>query len=136
MTKPVTFSLEALNKIVADAVALALANKKADNKPAMNAAKSERSIKNEIATVKAFKKAGFGNVTPHKDVMTFNRWAAKGFRPMEGSKSLKVKNLRLFHVSQVRELTIEEKAKMQEQSDAAVARYDAESNVTNLPSVQ
>jgi hypothetical protein len=129
-TRPVTFSLEdpALQQIIAQAVAVALAKQKAEAVAVMSAVsngRSERSMQNEIAVVKAFKKAGFGNVTPHVDVMTFNRWLSKGFRPMEGSKSLKIKNLRLFHRTQVRQLTVEEKTAMQEQSDAAVARHTA-----------
>jgi hypothetical protein len=129
-TRPVTFSLEdpALQQIIAQAVVVALAKQKAEAVAIMSAVsngRSERSMQNEIAVVKAFKKAGFGNVTPHVDVMTFNRWLSKGFRPMEGSKSLKIKNLRLFHRTQVRHLTVEEKTAMQEQSDAAVARHTA-----------
>jgi hypothetical protein len=93
------FSLEALNKIVGDALARqrdeflqAMAAQQAKDKPARTsmAGKSEQAIKNEIATVRAFKRAGFGNVKPHEDVLTFNKWAAKGFRPKEGSKSVKV----------------------------------------------
>lgn len=132
MSKTVTFTPEALQAVIAQAVALAMADKKAANKPLAKAAQSDRSLKNAIKTVKAFKKAGFGDVKPHEDVLTFNRWMAKGFRPMEGSKSLKVGNLRLFHKSQVRQLSVEEKAEMQAQSDAAIARHTEQSNVTNI----
>jgi hypothetical protein len=83
------------------------------------AGKSEPSIKNELQTIRAFKRAGFGTVTPHKDVMTFNRWVAAGFRPKEGSKSVPVNNLRLFCKAQVRPLTSEEKAKAKDQPTAA-----------------
>jgi hypothetical protein len=88
------------------------------------AGKSEQSIKNEIATVRAFKRAGFGTVIPRVDVFTFNLWAAKGFRPKEGSKSVKVGNLRLFCKAQVRQLTPEERKTMQEQSAAAAKRHE------------
>jgi hypothetical protein len=125
---PVTLTPEALQAVIQQAVAEAMAKAKSEAVAVMNAmgkaGKSESSLKNEIAVVKAFKKAGFGDVTPHKDVMTFNRWMAQGFRPMEGSKSLKVKNLRLFHKTQVRQLTAEERAAMTEQSAAAVKRHD------------
>ena len=138
MVKPVTFSPEALAAIV-EAVQQALVAK-AGNKPVKAGmpldGKSERSIKNEIAVVRAFKKAGFGNVKPHIDVKTFNRWMAEGMRPVEGSKSLKVKNLRLFHVSQVRLLTSEEKAEAQAKSDAAVADYDAAKARENVVPIQ
>ena len=125
-----TFNLEdpTLKLIVAQAVATALAEQKAEIQEALAAkstamnGRSDRSMLNEIAVVKAFKKAGFGNVKPHEDVRTFNRWMAAGYRPIEGSKSLKIKNLRLFHKSQCRPITAEEKQAMQEQSDAALAR--------------
>jgi hypothetical protein len=104
----------------------ALKTKVADQPVRLSVAgKSERSIKNEIAVVRAFKKAGFGDVKPHVDVMTFNRWAAQGYRPKEGSKSVKIGNLRLFCKAQLRQLSAEERAAMQAQSDAAVARHDA-----------
>jgi len=142
MVKPVTFSPEALAAIV-KAVQKELAAKNTavphgagagahSGKGGLNA-KSERSIKNEIAVVRAFKKAGFGNVKPHVDVKTFNRWMAEGMRPVEGSKSLKVKNLRLFHVSQVRVLTVEERTEAQAKSDAAVAEYDAKARENVVP---
>ena len=125
-----TFNLEdpTLKLIVAQAVATASAEQKAEIQEALAAkstamnGRSDRSMLNEIAVVKAFKKAGFGNVKPHEDVRTFNRWMAAGYRPIEGSKSLKIKNLRLFHKSQCRPITAEEKQAMQEQSDAALAR--------------
>src|SRR5450631_3365396 len=81
---PVTFDLNdpTLRAMLAQAVAVALAAQKAElmqtmaaTKPATNG-KSDRSLKNEIAVVKAFKKAGFGDVRPHEDVRTFNRWVA------------------------------------------------------------
>jgi hypothetical protein len=53
-----------------------------------------------------------------------------GLRPMEGSKSLRVGNLRLFHKSQLRPLTMEEKQAAKAQSEAAVARHTA--SVTEL----
>lgn len=136
MSKTVTFTPAALQKVIAEAVALAMASKKADNKPAAMAAKTDRSLQNQIKTVKAFKKAGFGDVKPHEDVLTYNRWMSKGFKVIEGSKSLKVGNLRLFHKSQVRALSLEEKQAMQAQSDAAVARHDASQQKPDLNLVQ
>ena len=75
-------------------------------------------MKNEILAVKAFKKAGFGDVRLHEDVKTYNRWIAAGFKVKPGEHAVKVKNLRLFHKSQVIEISAEDKAtevaKMQE----------------------
>jgi hypothetical protein len=146
MTKTVTFSPEALQAVIAQAVAEALKLQgKAKPSRGGNAiptsasgvnGKTERSIQNEIKCVKAFKRAGFKDAVPHVNVKSFRRWAADGFRPLEGSKSVKVGNLRLFHVSQVRALTVEEKAAMQEQSDAAVARYEAAQTVSNVTPIQ
>ncbi len=148
MANSVTLSPEALQAVIAEAVAIAMGQKKADGKAAAMAGKSERSLQNEIAVVKAFKKAGFGDVRPHIDVKTFNRWVAEGLRPIEGSKSLKIKNLRLFHRTQCRTFTLEEKAELKAQSDAAVERHlrttaeqeqavaEALGNVTNIKDVQ
>jgi hypothetical protein len=66
---------------------------------------------------------------PHVNILTFNKWAEKGYRPIEGSKSLKVKNLRLFHVSQVRKLTADEVKAAKDQSADAVARHDKAAKV-------
>jgi hypothetical protein len=140
---PVTFSAEELQRVIAQATAAAVAEATASLRAEMQAAlaaktpavsgKGDRSIENEIAVVKAFKKAGFGNVKPHEDVRTFNRWLAAGYRPMEGSKSLKVKNLRLFHKSQCRPITAEEKKAAKAQSDAAIARHKTDDVVQLNP---
>jgi hypothetical protein len=125
----VTFTPEALQAVIAEAVAQAMAKQKAEAVAVMpavgNGRSSDRSMQNEIAVVKAFKKAGFGSVRPHDDVRTFNRWVAAGYRPIEGSKSLKIKNLRLFHKTQVRQLSVEERATMTAQSAEAVKRHEA-----------
>src|SRR5436309_3533634 len=89
--RPVSFSPEELQRVIAEAVAAATAQAKAEFAEALAAkpsaasnGKSQASMQNEIAVVKAFKKAGFGNVTPHEDVRTFNRWLSAGYRPVEG----------------------------------------------------
>jgi hypothetical protein len=135
---PVTFDVNdpAFQAIVAQAVAARLAAIEAEKPAKMSiAGKSEQSIRNEIAVVKAFKKAGFGNVTPHQDVKTFNKWMAEGRRPIEGSKSLKIKNLRLFHKSQTRPVTAAELKATKEQQNAAIKRHEgkgAKATVTPL----
>jgi len=133
--RPVTFSIEELNKVVADAVAQALAVQKADMEVAMAAltaksttaanGRSERSLQNEILVVKAFKKQGFGLVKPHVDVKTYNKWLAEGLKVKEGEHSSKVKNLRLFHRSQCRPISAEERAELQVKNDEAMARHKA-----------
>jgi hypothetical protein len=130
---PVTFTLEAVKKIVAESLAKqraeflqAMAEQQQAAKPGKMAiaGKTERAIANEIAAVRAFHRAGFKDAKPHVNILTFNKWAEKGYRPIEGSKSLKVKNLRLFHISQVRKLTADEVKANNAQSADAVARHD------------
>ena len=99
------------------------------------AGKTDAQIKGEIATAQAFKKAGYGVVKPREDVRSFRLWALAGYRPKEGTKAVKVGQFRLFHQSQVRKLTSEEKAATKEQQQAAVARHDkakGKGNVTEL----
>lgn len=132
--RSVTFSPEALQAVIKQAVELALANQKNNPAPVNTLVngKTERQLKTEVKTVRAFKKAGFGNVKVHEDVRTFKRWLAIGMRPIEGSKALKVGGFRLFHKTQCRPITMEEKAALQEQNAEAIAHYKG--NVTKLPS--
>jgi hypothetical protein len=151
---PVTFSPEALaalvnevtegRKLIAKLTEAATAQIQAANakppkaaKPATIsiAGKTERSIRNEIETVRAFKRAGFGNVTPHVDVLTFNKWMAQGLRPVPGSKSLKVGNLRLFHKSQCQAVTAAEKAANKKQQADAVKRHDKATKTAKVVSI-
>ena len=130
---PVTFDMNdpAFQAIVAQAVAARLAAIEAQ-KPAKisMAGKTEKAIKNEIQTVRAFKRIGI-NATPHVDTFTFNIWISKGMRPKEGSKSVRVNNLRLFHKSQCRPITKDELKAMKEQQTAAIKRH--EGNATVVP---
>lgn len=43
------------------------------------------------ATVAAFAAAGYGQVTPNVDVLTYDGWKAKGFLVNKGQKSVRVK---------------------------------------------
>ena len=73
------------------------------------AGKTDKAIANELLAIKLFKKQGFSNVIPHVNIKTYNRWMAENRRPIEGSKSIRVNNLRLFHITQTREVTSAEK---------------------------
>ena len=97
---PVTFTPEALQEMINQAVQIALAAKE----------KTDRTADLEALTVKAFKRAGYGEVKPRQDVKTYNLWLAEGLKVKEGERSTKVRNLRLFHRDQCRPLTAEEKA--------------------------
>jgi hypothetical protein len=130
----VTLTEEALQRLLSQAAGEALDRQRAELKAAYQtvsakakaqnvAGKSERSAANELATIRAFQKAGFGVVTPRVNVKTFRRWIEEdGRRVIEGCKSLKVRNLRLFHVSQTRPLEPGELEAMQEQKSAADER--------------
>jgi hypothetical protein len=91
---------------------------------AMGNGKSSKSAENEAKTIKAFAKAGFGKVVPRVDVKTFNLWKADGLRPKEGTKALKINNLRLFHRSQLRPMTAAE-LKAEKERPAAAAKHQS-----------
>jgi len=124
-----TFTPEALQAVIAQAVAEATAKQQAHFEALMAAktptanGKSDVSAKNDWACIKAFKKLGI-TAKPRVDTFTFNIWVSKGFRPVEGSKAVKVANLRLFHQSQVRKLTSAEvqAVKAKDQGEAATKR--------------
>src|SRR5258706_9441801 len=131
-----TLSPQALQALIEEVTALRSAVAKAEAsaaKPTMSVAgKTSKQIQNELQTIRAFKKAGFGTVQPHLNVKTFNRWLLENRRPLEGSKSVRAGGLRLFHVSQTRPLTKEELAKAKDQPAAAEARKGKASNVSEL----
>jgi hypothetical protein len=130
---PVTFSPEELQRVIAQATAAAVAEATASLKVEMQAAlaakpsvagKPDRSAENLAATIRAFKRLGIKDIQPHVNVLTFKKWTEAGYRPKEGSKAVKVANLRLWHVSQVRALTKEEIKTMKAQGDAAIKRHE------------
>ncbi len=57
--------------------------------------------RNSALCVEAFEKAGFTDVQPRVNVLTFDKWVEKGFAPRKGEKSTQVGNFRLFHQTQV-----------------------------------
>lgn len=134
MTKTVNISKADLAAMIAAAVAQALQAKPKADDPANTLVdgKTERQIKIDIAVCRAFKKAGFGEVKPREDVMTYNRWMANGYKVKTGEKSVKVKQFRLFHKSQVEFVGQPDKADLQKQADAANASHVA----TKLPTEQ
>jgi hypothetical protein len=117
---PVTFDFEVVNKMIAEAVALALSAQATALRSANS--KTDQSAKNELKTIAVFKKLGYGVVKPKVNVLTFNKWIDQGLRPKEGEHATKVANLRLFHRSQCRPLTKEEAAGFAEKAKAKVAR--------------
>ena len=93
------------------------------DKPAT--AKVDLSAKNDADCIRIFKKAGFKEpLTPRVNILTFRKWVENGYRPVEKSKALKVNNLRLWHVSQVRPLTKDEIKAAKTQLAAAKLRRE------------
>lgn len=122
--KTITLTSDALKALLAEAVSAALSQVKETKIQAAKDGKSERSIKNEMLTVKAFKKAGYGDVKPHEDVKTYNRWLAEGRKVKTGEKSVKVKNLRMFHKSQTEVISSEEKAEALAKMQEAIRKHN------------
>ncbi len=100
---PVTFSPAELQAVIAAAIAEHEAAK-------AQRAKASTSDKYTALTISAFKRAGFKpeDIKPRENTLTFNKWLEKGYRPKEGERAIAVKGLRLFHASQVRELTAQD----------------------------
>src|SRR5258708_7330824 len=76
-TRPATFTLEEMQRLIAEGVAAALAEqaaKMAAAQPKTTAARTEKQVKTEAAALRAFAKAGYGSVKLHTEVKTYNRW--------------------------------------------------------------
>jgi hypothetical protein len=125
-----TFSPELLSKIL---------NELTETKKQLTGLMAERQAKPSVSTgdkinlsdkndkdcIRIFKKAGFKEpLTPRVNILTFRKWVENGYRPVEKSKALKVNNLRLWHVSQVRPLTKAEIKAAKDQSKAADLRRE------------
>jgi len=117
---PVTMSAEALKALLVAARADALAERGAANK-------EDSAAKMEKLAIRAFTKAGFEDVQPRINCLTFNRWVEKGMRPKEGERAIRCKSLRLFHETQCRPLTKEDRA--------ALAEKTAKGTASKLPAV-
>jgi hypothetical protein len=109
-------------KFVQQAVEAKMAAMAAERPAKSSDGKSQRSLANETATIRAFRKKLGITVKPREDVKSFRLWALDGYRPVEGTKAIKVNSLRLFHRSQVRPLSKEEKQKMLDDQKQAIDR--------------
>lgn len=56
--------------------------------------------KNNALVVEAFTKAGYADVQPRVNVLTYDKWLEKGRRVRKGEKSIRVGNFALFHLDQ------------------------------------
>ena len=103
-----TFSLEELQKLIAEGVAAAMATDRATKKakgkpgakPKTDEEKATARAKTDAETIKNFKAAGYKEVEPRINVMTYNRWIENGRRVKKGEKSVKCGSFPLFHIDQ------------------------------------
>ena len=107
---------------------------KADRMDTFKAGKGEAQVQADVAISKAFVKKGYKDVvlfdrtkplaSQEPTVLTYNKWMELGRKVKEGEHSVKYKQFRLFHKSQTRIATVEERkenfAKMQE----AINKYN------------
>jgi hypothetical protein len=89
---------------------------------------AEQALVPNKAIIRAFRNAGFGTVS-QGDIGMLQWWVRQGYWPMPGSQSIRVKHTRLYHKSQLRPLTLEEKAARKAQSEAALARSEAKAAI-------
>jgi hypothetical protein len=120
MTNQPSFNLAELVTIITGLKAELAELKAVKAQPAQDRAK----IDYDSLTVKAFARAGFGSVKPRVDVKTYNLWLADGYRVKQGEKSIPVKQLRLFHISQCDQMPAKEAAEARARLEAKRAARD------------
>lgn len=127
-----TFSFETLRAISATAEAKALFTE-IMKELKQEVERVERSTDMDSFCIRAFKRAGIENVRPREDVLTYGKWVEQGFKVKQGEKSVRVKNLRLFHRSQVEPITKAEQAEYLAKREAKTAdKLPAVSPVTPI----
>ena len=108
-----TLDAEALQKMIADSVAAALAanaeTRKAKGgkggRPKLSdEEKAKNRAKTDAETVKNFKAEGYKDVQPRINVMTYLKWVENGRRVKKGQKAIKCGSFPLFHVEQTEPL--------------------------------
>lgn len=75
-------------------------SKKKQAAPKDEAAIEENRLRNNELVVEAFTKAGYSDVQPRINVLTYGKWEEQGRRVRKGEKSVRVGNFNLFHISQ------------------------------------
>jgi len=116
MTAKVEVDPADLAKMIADGVAAALAATKATKKakggkpgakPKTEEQKAAARAETEAKTVKAFKAAGYDDVQPRVNIMTYNKWIENGRRVKKGEKAIKAGSFPLFHINQTEPIKAE-----------------------------
>lgn len=108
-------TMEQLKKMVADSIAAAMAAQKAakppaakrGRKPLTDEEKAKNRAKTDEETVKNFQKAGYKDVQPRVNVLTYNKWLEQGRRVKKGEKSIKCGSFPLFHLDQTEPVATE-----------------------------
>jgi hypothetical protein len=127
MTNP-TLTAETLRALILDVVT-EVVGKRPDTAARNAVPKADRAkVDYDALAIKAFRKAGYGEVKPRIDTKTYNLWLAEGFRVKPGEKSIAVKQLRLFHRSQCEAMSASEKRQ-------AMAKLEAKRTSDKLPPV-
>src|SRR5262245_1631736 len=80
--RPVTLTETALKALLAEVRAEALAERGA-------ACKADSAAQMEKLAIRAFTKAGFKDIQPRVNCLTFNKWLEKEMRPKEGEKAIR-----------------------------------------------
>lgn len=114
MTK-LSMTAEDLQKMIAESVAAALAaqpratkvNKAGSRgrKPLTDEQRAANRARIDAQTIANFKAAGYEDVQPRVNVMTYNKWVEAGRRVKKGAKAIKCGNFPLFHLDQTEPLT-------------------------------
>jgi hypothetical protein len=127
MTNP-TLTAEALRNLILEVVT-EVVGKRPDTAARNAVPKADREkVDYDALCIKTFRKAGYGEVKPRIDTKTYNLWLADGFSVKTGEHAVKVKNLRLFHRSQVEAISAKEQAE-------ALAKLNAKRTADKLPPV-
>lgn len=113
MTK-LSLTPEELQDMISKSVAAALAaqpastkqrGKKTGRHPLTDEQKAVNRAKIDAQTIANFKAAGYDDVQPRVNVMTYNKWVEAGRRVKKGAKAIKCGNFPLFHLDQTEPLT-------------------------------
>lgn len=72
--------------------------------PLSEAEKAAFMANNDAECVKVFTKAGYTDVQPRVNVLTYNKWIEKGRKVKKGEKSVRVNGFALFHANQTEAL--------------------------------
>lgn len=105
MSDKVTVSVEDIQEMIAKGVSEALEKNKATQpkrgrKPMSDEEKAKSRAKVEAETIANFEAAGFKDIKPRENVMTYNKWLEHGRRVKKGAKAVRCGNFALFHVEQ------------------------------------